>query len=83
MHVDAEAMRIHGDHDPVDGRYPVRLWDARDVIVDRQRIDVPPNYPAGPYTIYIGFYSGDTRLPVKAGPKDDANRVIAGVLRIR
>jgi len=76
-------MRIHGDHDPVDGKYPVRLWDPGDVIADAQDLEVPANYPAGDYTIYLGFYSGETRLTVKEGPKDDANRVIAGVLRIR
>lgn len=83
VHIDANAMRIHGDHDPVDGRYPVRMWDEGDVIVDRQRIDVPPNYSAGAYAIFVGFYSGETRLVVKEGPRDDANRVRAGVLRIR
>ena len=83
VHIDAESMRIHGDHDPVDGRYPIKLWDPQDIIVDRQRIEVPPNYPAGTYTIYVGVYSGDTRLTVKEGRKDDANRLIAGVLRIR
>lgn len=83
VHVDDNTMRIHGDHDPVDGHYPVRMWDVGDVIADRQSIDVPANYPSGDYTIYMGFYSGDSRLTVKDGPKDDADRVRAGVLRIR
>jgi hypothetical protein len=83
VHIDAAGARIHGDHDPVDGKYPVRLWSEGDVIVDRQRLDVPPSYASGSYTIFVGFYSGETRLTVKSGPKDDANRVNAGVLRIR
>ncbi|HMI91838.1 MAG TPA: glycosyltransferase family 39 protein [Polyangiales bacterium] len=83
VHVDDNTMRIHGDHDPVDGHYPVRMWDVGDVIVDRHKLEVPASYPGGDYTIYMGFYSGDTRLLVKEGPKDDANRVRAGVLRIR
>jgi 4-amino-4-deoxy-L-arabinose transferase-like glycosyltransferase len=83
VHVDAADLRIHGDHDPVDGKYPVRLWNAGDVIIDTQSLDVPSSYSSGTYTIYLGFYSGDTRLTIKAGPHDDANRVIAGVLRIR
>jgi hypothetical protein len=83
VHVDESTMRIHGDHDPVDGQYPVRMWDVGDVIVDRQTIEVPSTYPAGDYTIFMGFYSGDTRLVIKDGPKDDANRVRVGVLRIR
>jgi hypothetical protein len=83
VHIDANAMRIGGDHDPVEGRYAVRMWDPGDVIVDRQRIEVPPNYTPGAYTIFMGFYSGETRLSVKEGPRDDVNRVRAGVLRIR
>ena len=83
VHIDAADLRIHGDHDPIDGKYPTRLWNTGDVIVDTQRLDVPSSYSSGTYTIYLGFYSGDTRLTVKQGPHDDANRVIAGVLRIR
>lgn len=83
VHIDESTMRIHGDHDPVNGLYPVRMWDVGDVIIDRQRIEVPASDPTGDYTIYLGFYSGDTRLVVKSGPKDDVNRVRAGVLRIR
>jgi hypothetical protein len=83
VHIDANSMRVGGDHDPVDGRYPVRMWDPGDVIVDRQRIEVPATNTPGAYTIFMGFYSGETRMKVKEGPRDDVNRVRAGVLRIR
>ena len=83
VHVDAPGTRIGGDHDPVEGKYPMRLWSPGDVIVDKQRIDVPANSPSGAYTIYMGLYSGDTRLPIKEGPHDPVDRAIAGVLRIR
>jgi hypothetical protein len=33
--------------------------------------------------MYVGFFAGETRMTVKEGPKDNANRVNAGVLRIR
>jgi hypothetical protein len=83
VHIDGKGQRIHGDHDPVDGKYPVRLWDRGDVIVDRQELEVPANYRPGPFTIYAGFYAGQKRLEVVEGPEDDANRVKAGVLQIR
>lgn len=83
LHIDGEGNRLNGDHDPVDGRYPVRLWDEGDVVVDTQRLTVPANYRPGLYTMFIGFFSGETRLEVVAGPEDDANRVRAGVLRVR
>jgi 4-amino-4-deoxy-L-arabinose transferase-like glycosyltransferase len=83
VHIDGSGQRIHGDHDPIDGKYPVRLWDRGDVIVDHQVLEVPANYRPGPFTIYVGFYAGEKRLEVIEGPEDDANRVKAGVLQIR
>lgn len=83
LHVDGQGLRLNGDHDPVDGKYPVRLWDQGDVVVDVQELSVPANYRPGTYTFFIGFYSGEARLEVVRGPEDDANRVRAGVLRIR
>jgi hypothetical protein len=83
VHIDGPGARIGGDHDPVDGKYPIRLWAPGDVIVDEQRIDVPSSAVSGVYTIFVGLYAGDTRLPIKEGPRDEVNRANAGVLRIR
>ncbi|MDH5672403.1 MAG: glycosyltransferase family 39 protein [Myxococcales bacterium] len=83
VHIDSAGQRIHGDHFPVDGKYPVALWEKGDIIADSQQLDVPGNYRSGEFTIFLGFYSGENRLKVAEGPKDDANRIRAGVLRIR
>jgi hypothetical protein len=83
LHVDTEGQRINGDHDPVDGMYPVRLWNEGDIVVDRQRVSVPATTPPGTYTMYIGFFRGESRLKVLSGPKDDADRVQAGTIQIR
>jgi 4-amino-4-deoxy-L-arabinose transferase-like glycosyltransferase len=83
VHVDGQGQRIHGDHDPVDGKYPVQLWDEGDVIVDSQRLDVPASYRSGDYIMLMGFYSGDIRLPIKQGTDDGESRARIGVLRIQ
>jgi hypothetical protein len=83
LHVDGEGNRLNGDHVPVDGLVPVTSWDQGDVIVDRQELTVPASYRPGTYTFFIGFFAGENRLPVTAGPKDDANRAIAGTLIVR
>ncbi|MDB4975261.1 MAG: Polymyxin resistance protein ArnT, undecaprenyl phosphate-alpha-L-Ara4N transferase [Myxococcaceae bacterium] len=83
LHVDAEGQRINGDHDPVDGMYPVRLWDLGDVVVDRQKVSVPATTPPGTYTLYTGFFRGETRLKVLSGPRDDVDRVLAGKIQVR
>ena len=83
LHVDGMGNRMNGDHEPVDGKYPVRLWDEGDIIVDRQVLRVPANYRPGAYTFWIGFYSGTSRLGVTEGTEDDADRLRAGVLTVR
>jgi 4-amino-4-deoxy-L-arabinose transferase-like glycosyltransferase len=83
LHVDGQGQRLNGDHEAVDGKYPTRLWDTGDVVVDEQTLAVPANYRPGEYTMFIGFYAGETRLRIVEGPKDDSNRVPAGVVRVR
>lgn len=83
VHIDGEGQRIHGDHDPVDSAYPVTLWEPGDIIVDEQKIDVPASAHAGEYSILMGFYSGDTRLPIRQGPNAGEDRARVGALRIR
>ena len=83
LHVDGAGKRLNGDHVPVDGLVPVQMWDPGDVIVDRQLLVVPADFRAGTYTFYIGFFYGENRLPVTAGPKDDSHRAIAGTLVVR
>lgn len=83
LHIDGHGLRLNGDHEPVEGRYPVRLWEPGDVVVDRQTLTVPQNYRPGPYTFYIGFYAGETRLEIRSGGNDGENRVPAGTLMVR
>ncbi len=83
VHIDGRGLRINGDHDPLDGKYPLRLWDKGDVVVDRQTLKVPSHFRGGGYTIYMGFFSGNTRMKVNEGPADNENRVNVGVLTVR
>ncbi|HEX5657519.1 MAG TPA: hypothetical protein VFX59_10010, partial [Polyangiales bacterium] len=83
LHVDTEGQRINGDHEPVDGMYPVRLWTQGDIVVDRQKVSVPATNPPGKYTMYAGFFRGESRMKVLSGPKDDADRVLAGTIQLR
>ena len=83
LHVDGYGQRLNGDHEPVTGHYPVRLWDTGDIVVDRQEMRIPANFPAGDYQYYIGFYSGETRLEILEGPEDEVNRCIAGTIHVR
>lgn len=83
VHVDGYGQRINGDHEPADGLYLVRDWQEGDFVVDEQRLKVPGHYRPGDYTIYVGFFQGSKRLPVRDGPATRDDRVNAGVLRVR
>ncbi len=82
VHIDGRGLRLNGDHVPVGGRYPAKLWERGDVIADTQRLTVPANYPVGEYAIYVGWFSGNTRLALKSGHLDGEDRLNAGTLRV-
>lgn len=83
VHIDGNGNRVHGDHEPVEDRYPVRLWDEGDIVIDRQELTVPGNYRPGNYSIFIGLYAGDTRMTISDGPSASENRVSAGTMVVR
>lgn len=83
LHIDGQGHRLNGDHDPVDGHYPVHLWQAGDVVVDKQVLTLPGNYRPGRYTLYVGFYQGSRRLKVTEGKQDGADRLAAGTFEVR
>jgi arylsulfatase A-like enzyme len=77
VHVEGPG-RFLGDHDPGLAR-----WKPGQVVADRQRLrvgDVP-----GEYTVYLGAFLGNQRLPVtNAGAHDGGqDRIRVGTLRVR
>ncbi len=82
LHIDGFQRRYNGDHATLDGKYAMNLWQPNDIIVDDSVFELEPNFTPGDYTIYFGFFSGDTRFRVSRGPNQE-NRVIGGALRVR
>jgi len=82
LHIDGFQRRFNGDHNVLDGKYALNLWQPNDVLVDDYVFELEPNFTAGDYTVYMGFFSGDTRFRVTRGSQHD-NRVVAGVLHVR
>jgi len=84
IHFDQPANRFHGDHQPLDGKYPTQYWLPGDYIVDPHDVEIPfITTPSGRYTMYMGFWLGSQRLKVTEGPQDGVNRVRLGTLRVR
>lgn len=84
IHFDAPDNRFHGDHEPLDGKYPTQHWLAGDYIIDRYEVDLPLlTTVSGTYAIWGGFWLGEQRLKVLSGPNDGANRVRIGTVVVR
>ena len=51
--------------------------------MDEYEFKLEPNFAGGTYTVYFGFFVGDTRFKVKSGPSDGDNRINGGGLRVQ
>jgi hypothetical protein len=88
VHIDAQSsrFRIHGDHEPVGGRYGTASWNKGDFVRDALDTTVPLDAPSGAYRVYIGFYIGDDRLPFVGGDENlhaGENRLLLGSLKVQ
>jgi hypothetical protein len=82
VHLDGLQRRFNADHEPLGGKYPLRLWRQNDVIADATDLLLEPNFSPGPYRVYFGMFSGDRRLSVSEGPGSE-DRIEAGTLQVR
>ena len=86
VHIDAPGQRIHGDHDPVSGVYPMRDWQSGDLVVDEHHLTVARKIKPATFTFFTGLYRGKTRMKIKNESKevkDKENRAKIGRLRVR
>ncbi|MBA2662611.1 MAG: carbohydrate-binding family 9-like protein [Bradymonadaceae bacterium] len=80
----ARAFRQNLDHHPVNGLYQTSRWKKGQIVRDVQKVNIRANYPGGPAVPYIGFFRGESRLPIKNDVrKSNDNRVIGPTLTIQ
>ncbi len=62
-------MYSQNDAAPDNGQYSTRLWQPGEVVVETVTLPVPPDRPAGLYTLHIGLYLPATgqRVPLLSG----------------
>ncbi|MBX3227234.1 MAG: glycosyltransferase family 39 protein [Labilithrix sp.] len=82
IHIDGFHRRHNGDHVVCEGKYPMTQWLKDDLLMDDHEFSLEPNFSPGPYTVYFGFFIGETRLKTKTGG-DNENRVNGGTLRVQ
>jgi hypothetical protein len=81
VHVDGYGRRFAGDHKPLEGMYPMRLWQPGDFIVETLPILLDPSFSPGTYRLFAGFFVGDDRMPVHEG-RHRENRVELGPIPV-
>ncbi len=86
VHIDHKgpgATRQGADHHPVRDLYQTSRWKKGDIVRDRQKVRLRPNFPGGPATLFVGMWDPGTgqRLPLRNGTavkNDGGHRVEAG-----
>lgn len=76
MHIDGPGGRIHGDHEPFDGKLPTTRWQKGDYIKETYEKKIPLYQGSGKYTVRMGLYKSSGRLPVKNDPTAKENSVL-------
>jgi hypothetical protein len=63
------ALVAGWDSQPLGGHFPTSRWPTGQIITDLIRLPLPPDSPAGDYTLVTGMYLLETleRLPTPAG----------------
>jgi hypothetical protein len=74
---------INADHAPVKGKYPASAWKAGEIIRDEHVVRLPPTWTWDTLNVYVGFWRGTARLPVKVGAHDAEGRVLAAAIPVK
>jgi len=84
FHLDGPGGFRNLDHVPLEGAYPVERWRPGQRIRDRQLIVFPSTQPPGPYTISLGFYRRNQRMPVTPPQVSDGqNRLRVATIMVQ
>ncbi|MCP4676504.1 MAG: hypothetical protein GY854_13520 [Deltaproteobacteria bacterium] len=83
MHIDGPGGRIHGDHKPVEDKYPTRRWEKGDYIKDVYTREIPMYQKPGSYSIRLGMYKGNSRLKIVDSPKAAENSQLIGKVELK
>ncbi len=79
---ESKKSHLNADHVPINGKYPMHVWKAGEIIRDTHRVSVPATWPAKVVEIYVGAWKGPLRMKISRGPKDAESRILAVKLPI-
>ncbi|MBN1119746.1 MAG: glycosyltransferase family 39 protein [Anaerolineae bacterium] len=66
LHVldESGTLVAQGDGFPMEGVFPTGVWRAGDRLVDTYHLELPPDLPAGEYSLNLGLHDTVVRVPV-------------------
>jgi len=75
----------YGDGAPRGGNYPTWWWSEGEVIVDDHVVDIAADTPPGMYSLKVGLYNGDGRVPAFGpdGSRFESDAVDLGSVEVR
>ncbi len=79
------AIVAQHDSSPQNGNYPTGIWAAGEFIADAHTLNLPPDLPAGAYSLAVGLYrpQDGSRLPVRlSGQPVPDGRAIIGQIQV-
>jgi hypothetical protein len=68
---------VNVDRTPIKGKYPVSEWKVGEIIRDEQTVTVPMRWNSPFIIVYVGIFHLGTRIEVRSGETDGANRIVA------
>ncbi|MBN2003868.1 MAG: glycosyltransferase family 39 protein [Anaerolineae bacterium] len=65
-------LAAQNDSEPVNGFAPTDIWNSgEELMTDLHGVYLPPDLPAGDYTLWVGMYDSEgTRLPIRQNDAD-------------
>lgn len=81
-HLDTDGARIHANHAPIEGRFPLHHLSVGDVFMDAHDVPISAlSHRSGRYQVFVGFTHGEHRFEVK--PPSPNDRIPVGEVVLR
>ncbi|MBI5538386.1 MAG: glycosyltransferase family 39 protein [Deltaproteobacteria bacterium] len=82
VHVDGHGRRHNADHELWGGQYGLSSWKKGDTVSESCELVLPASFSPGTYQLYVGLFSGDTRMAVTRGAKESDGRIAAATIHV-
>ena len=80
-----EAVAQSG-HEPGDGRFPTTQWETwtqPSIVLDEQRLEIPPETPPGVYYVWAGAFDKETGERIELGGPGKTLRLVSTLVVAR